>query len=132
MYCGTSQRRKREHARGRGGRSSLGADHRQQRPAHRTSLTDVVRRSSFHLVLTFADAFTAAAAARLVTKPDEWGVNTSSVRPYLLDLGSVNGTFLNGERLEATRYYELMEKDVIKFGLSSREFVLLHDKSVGD
>ncbi|KXZ54389.1 hypothetical protein GPECTOR_5g467 [Gonium pectorale] len=66
---------------------------------------------------------------RLTAKEDEWGLSSSAVRPYLLDLGSVNGTFLNGERLEALRYYELLEKDVIKFGQSSREYVLLHDKS---
>ncbi len=53
----------------------------------------------------------------------------SFVRPYLIDLGSTNGTFLNGERVEAQRYYELLEKDVIVFGNSTREFVLLHDKT---
>ena len=33
-----------------------------------------------------------------------------AVRPYLMDLGSTNGTFINSEQLEAQRYYELMEK----------------------
>mmetsp|Transcript_13307 Transcript_13307/g.23515 ORF Transcript_13307/g.23515 Transcript_13307/m.23515 type:complete len:305 (+) Transcript_13307:98-1012(+) len=51
------------------------------------------------------------------------------VKPYILDLESVNGTFLNGKRIEAARYYELKEKDVLKFGMSSREFVLLHGGS---
>ena len=33
-----------------------------------------------------------------------------AVRPYLMDLGSTNGTFINNEQLEAQRYYELIEK----------------------
>lgn len=39
------------------------------------------------------------------------------------------GTFLNGEKVESSRFYELLEKDVIKFGYSSREYVLLHSDS---
>jgi smad nuclear-interacting protein 1 len=46
-----------------------------------------------------------------------------------MDLESTNGTFLNGERIESQRYYELREQDVVKFGLSTREFVLLHEES---
>ena len=34
----------------------------------------------------------------------------SDVRPYLMDLGSANGTYLNNERIETERYYELLEK----------------------
>ena len=34
----------------------------------------------------------------------------SEVRPYLMDLGSANGTYLNNERIETERYYELLEK----------------------
>jgi smad nuclear-interacting protein 1 len=64
-----------------------------------------------------------------VEKPDEYGVNQGSIRPYLLDLESINGTFLNGERMEGSRYYELLAKDVVTFGMSSREFILLHDKA---
>lgn len=51
------------------------------------------------------------------------------VRPYILDLESTNGTFLNGEKVPASRYVELKEKDVLKFGESSREYVLLSEKS---
>lgn len=33
-----------------------------------------------------------------------------AVRPYLMDLGSTNGTFINNERLDAQRFYEVLEK----------------------
>lgn len=49
----------------------------------------------------------------------------TTVKPYLLDLGSTNGTFLNGVRLESARYYEIKTNDVIKFGLSTREYVTI-------
>ena len=51
------------------------------------------------------------------------------VRPYVIDLGSANGTHVNGQQIEPQRYVELFEKDVVKFGFSSREYVLLHDSS---
>jgi len=44
---------------------------------------------------------------------------------YLIDLDSANGTSLNGERIESSRYVEVKHKDVIKFGGSDREYVLL-------
>ncbi|XAR67470.1 hypothetical protein NMG60_11002242 [Bertholletia excelsa] len=62
-------------------------------------------------------------------KPD--GTMSKQVRPYLMDLGSTNGTFINDNRIEPQRYYELFEKDTIKFGNSSREYVLLHENSAG-
>lgn len=49
------------------------------------------------------------------------------VRPYVIDLGSANGTFINNKQIDSQRYVELMERDVIKFGFSSREYVLLHE-----
>ncbi len=51
------------------------------------------------------------------------------VSPYVLDLGSANGTFVNNQRVEPRKYVQVMEKDVLKFGFSSREYVLLHDQS---
>ena len=46
-------------------------------------------------------------------------------KPYLMDLGSTNGTFINGQKIEDARYYELRRKDVITLGMSTREYVLL-------
>lgn len=60
-------------------------------------------------------------------KPD--GMMAKQVRPYLMDLGSTNGTFINDNRIEPQRYYELFEKDTIRFGNSSREYVILHENS---
>ncbi|KAK3199582.1 hypothetical protein Dsin_022997 [Dipteronia sinensis] len=62
-------------------------------------------------------------------KPD--GTLSRQVRPYLMDLGSTNKTYLNEDPVEPQRYYELFEKDTIKFGNSSREYVLLHENSTG-
>ena len=45
--------------------------------------------------------------------------------PYLMDLNSTNKTFLNKRPVEEGRYIELRHQDVIKFGQSSREYVLL-------
>jgi len=50
-------------------------------------------------------------------------------RPYIVDLESTNGTYLNGSRIEGRQYIELFEKDILKFGYSTREWVLLHEES---
>uniref|UniRef100_A0A915IKG4 FHA domain-containing protein n=1 Tax=Romanomermis culicivorax TaxID=13658 RepID=A0A915IKG4_ROMCU len=52
------------------------------------------------------------------------------IKPYIIDLESSNGTFLNNKKIEAKKYYELMEKDVLKFGFSTREYVVLHEYSL--
>jgi len=59
----------------------------------------------------------------------QYRLRDQQVVPYLLDLESTNGTFLNGNKLDACRYYELREGDALRFGRSTREFILLHDKS---
>lgn len=71
----------------------------------------------------------AALQYRLVpfTRPD--GTQGKRVRPYIIDLDSANGTFINNRKIEPRKYVELLEKDVIKFGFSSREYVLLHENS---
>lgn len=62
-----------------------------------------------------------------ITRPD--GTVGRRVKPYIIDLDSGNGTYLNKQRIESQRYYELKEKDVLQFGFSSREYVLLHEFS---
>lgn len=44
---------------------------------------------------------------------------------YLLDLKSANRTCINGETIEAQRYYEVRHKDVITFAHSEREYVII-------
>ncbi|XP_017852661.1 FHA domain-containing protein DDL [Drosophila busckii] len=74
----------------------------------------------------------AALQYRLVPFEREDGSQGKRVRLYLIDLESANGTFLNNKKVDGRKYYELMEKDVIKFGFSSREYVLLHENSKED
>lgn len=74
----------------------------------------------------------AALQYRLVNYDREDGSKGKRVRPYIIDLESANGTFVNNMPIEAKKYVELLEKDVIKFGFSSREYVLLHENSQED
>ncbi|XP_044756442.1 smad nuclear-interacting protein 1 [Coccinella septempunctata] len=71
----------------------------------------------------------AALQYRLVPFTRDDGSVGKRVRPYLIDLESANGTFINNKKIESKKYVELLEKDVIKFGFSSREYVLLHENS---
>lgn len=71
----------------------------------------------------------AALQYRAVKVKKSSGRDVLSVKPYIIDLESSNGTFLNNQKLEPKRYYELRERDVVKFGFSTREYVLLHEKS---
>ncbi|CAO2833519.1 unnamed protein product [Amaranthus hypochondriacus] len=81
--------------------------------------TDHPSCSKQHAVLQF----------RQVEKEQPDGMMSKEVRPYLMDLGSTNKTFINENAIEPQRYYELLEKDTIRFGNSSREYVLLHENS---
>jgi smad nuclear-interacting protein 1 len=56
------------------------------------------------------------------------GDYSESIRPYIMDLESTNGTFLNDEKLEASRYVELLHKDVLRFGFSDRLYVLVKNE----
>lgn len=77
--------------------------------------TDHPSCSKQHAVLQF----------RHVIKKDESGEKKGRVGLYLLDLESSNGTFLNGKKIEVARYVECRSGDVVKFGESQREYVIL-------
>lgn len=46
----------------------------------------------------------------LGTVVDEWILTCFLYRPYVIDLESTNGTYVNNQRIEPARYYELKEK----------------------
>ncbi|RDW86568.1 putative FHA domain protein SNIP1 [Aspergillus mulundensis] len=69
----------------------------------------------------------AAIQFRFVEKRNEFGDRIGKVKPYLIDLESANGSSVNGEPAPAGRYMELRDKDMLKFGNSSREYVLMLD-----
>lgn len=62
---------------------------------------------------------------RYIEKKNEYGDKLGRVRPYLIDLDSANGTSLNKEEISGSRYLELRDKDMIQFGHSTREYVLM-------
>ncbi|EIN12932.1 SMAD/FHA domain-containing protein [Punctularia strigosozonata HHB-11173 SS5] len=64
---------------------------------------------------------------RAINEKNEFGEVKAVVKPFIIDLESTNGTHVNDVQIPAARYYELQLNDVIKFGLSAREYVLLHD-----
>ena len=55
----------------------------------------------------------------------KYGTEEHVVNPYLIDLKSTNGTYLNGSRISDSRYYELRDSDVIKFGVCTKEYVIM-------
>ncbi|RAL59988.1 hypothetical protein DID88_000614 [Monilinia fructigena] len=58
-------------------------------------------------------------------KMNEFGDKVRKVKPYLIDLNSANGTMMNKDPVDKSRYIELMDKDMIQFGHSTREYVLM-------
>ncbi|KAI0965570.1 SMAD/FHA domain-containing protein [Xylaria arbuscula] len=62
---------------------------------------------------------------RYIEKRNEYGDKLGKVKPYLIDLESANGTLLNSKKAPQSRYLELREKDMIQFGQSTREYVLM-------
>lgn len=78
-------------------------------------LTEHPSTSKQHAVIQF----------RYREKRNEFGDRIGRVKPYLLDLESANGSHLNGDRVPDSRYLELRHKDLIQFGHSTREYVVM-------
>lgn len=62
---------------------------------------------------------------RYVEKKNEWGEKRGGVKPYVLDLESANGTVVNGGRVPERRFVEVRSGDVLGFGESTREYVIM-------
>ncbi len=62
---------------------------------------------------------------RYTEKKNEWGERKGVVKPYMIDLESANGTKVNGETVPERRYVEVRTGDVVTFGESTREYVIL-------
>jgi smad nuclear-interacting protein 1 len=61
---------------------------------------------------------------RYIEKSNEFGDKKGKVNPYVLDLESANGTTVNDQAIPEAKYVELRDKDVVKFGHSSREYMV--------
>ncbi|KAG5979114.1 hypothetical protein E4U55_005549 [Claviceps digitariae] len=62
---------------------------------------------------------------RYTEKRNEYGDKIGRVKPYLIDLESANGTILNHDKVPDSRYLELRDKDMVQFGHSTREYVIM-------
>ncbi|KAG6036875.1 hypothetical protein E4U41_005458 [Claviceps citrina] len=62
---------------------------------------------------------------RYTEKRNEYGEKKGRVKPYLIDLESANGTTLNHDKVPDSRYLELRDKDMVQFGHSTREYVIM-------
>ena len=50
--------------------------------------------------------------------------NPPSLRPYLIDLESTNGTYINNQRIESARYWELKEQVSNPYGGNASQYIL--------
>jgi hypothetical protein len=55
----------------------------------------------------------------------QFRMRKKEANPFIIDLGSKFGSFLNGKRIEEARFVELRHKDLICFGRLKDEFVLI-------
>jgi smad nuclear-interacting protein 1 len=51
------------------------------------------------------------------------------IKPYIIDLDSSNGIRINQSLISSSKYVELLPHDVIQFGFSSKEYVILYEST---
>ncbi|KAJ2975758.1 hypothetical protein NQ176_g5345 [Zarea fungicola] len=62
---------------------------------------------------------------RYTERRNDFGDKIGKVKPYLIDLESANGTMLNSAKVADSCYLELRDKDLLQFGQSTREYILM-------
>lgn len=78
--------------------------------------------SAQHAALQFRHIVTATTTEDDLAAPL---THRATVKPYIIDLESSNGTQLNGAPLAPSRYVELRHKDILTFAGSEREYVVM-------
>ncbi len=54
----------------------------------------------------------------------------SNKKPYLIDLNSINGTFVNGKKIKPKIKYNLNNNDIISFGVDSNQYKLIINENI--
>uniref|UniRef100_V5GWE8 FHA domain-containing protein n=1 Tax=Kalmanozyma brasiliensis (strain GHG001) TaxID=1365824 RepID=V5GWE8_KALBG len=75
--------------------------------------------SKQHAVLQFQQTITT----------NEFGDRKKRIGPFLIDLESSNGSYVNENEIPTSRYYQLRTGDTLTFGASTREYVLLDESA---
>jgi smad nuclear-interacting protein 1 len=89
--------------------------------------------SSFYLIgrdIDMVDILVANPSASKQHAAFQFRMRNGKVCLYIIDLQSTNGTFLNDEQIQDSRYYQVRNKDVITFGQSKRKYVMIEGESL--
>lgn len=76
-----------------------------------------------------ADQQHAVIQYRVKNSRDKYGETQSKTIPYLIDLESSRGTYLNGDKIPPASYVELRNKDIIEFGRVPDQYIFMKDES---
>lgn len=79
----------------------------------------------YHIQHPSASKQHAVVQFRYITKTNEFGEREGKVKPYFVDLESANGSKVDGKKVDAGRYVELFDGDVLSFGESDRQYVMM-------